>query len=216
MFHSISITATFRILQPDNDDFKKKIELIEKLLFSATVSCNWQFNQLRWNRRVERFGACAGVGRAMQQQWWKQQRSPGGVRSRGLGRLPLEQRWWTVVRGLSVLSAVARPLAVQTHVHLRLVLRQAGQVSDVPQPDQKLLLHSRRGVHAAWEGGEPVQTKTKRHQPRTLPLAPRLERPAHRLPWICTIETAVPPMQMKNSNFPTCKSRLHDAGFGWS
>lgn len=55
-----------------------------------------------------------------------------------------DHRPGTVVRRVPILPAVQSPVAVPPHVHMRIVLRQAGDVPDVPQSDQELLLRAQR------------------------------------------------------------------------
>jgi len=66
-----------------------------------------------------------------------------GCRS-GQQRRQLEHRPGTTVRRVPILPAVQSPVAVPPHMHMRIVLRQAGDVPDVPQSDQELLLRAQR------------------------------------------------------------------------
>lgn len=66
-----------------------------------------------------------------------------GCRS-GQRRWQLEHQPGTVVRRVPILPAVQSPAAVPPHVYMRIVLRQAGDVPDVPQSDQELLLRAQR------------------------------------------------------------------------
>jgi len=50
----------------------------------------------------------------------------------------------TTLRRVPILPTVQSPVAVPPHVHMRIVFRQAGDVPNVPQPDQELLLRAQR------------------------------------------------------------------------
>jgi len=67
-----------------------------------------------------------------------------GCRSGQRRRRRLDHWPGTIVRRVSILPAVQSPVAVPPHVHMRIVLRQAGDVPDVPQSDQELLLRAQR------------------------------------------------------------------------
>jgi len=48
------------------------------------------------------------------------------------------------MRRMPILPTVQSPVAMPSHVHMRILLRQAGDLPDVPQSDQELLLRAQR------------------------------------------------------------------------
>lgn len=53
----------------------------------------------------------------------------------------MEHSGGAVMRRLPIFPPVACSVAVQAHVHLRLLFREARPVSHVQKPDKELLLH---------------------------------------------------------------------------
>lgn len=88
------------------------------------------------------------------------------------GQQQLHFRPGAAVRRVPVLPAVPGPVAVPSHVHMRLVLREAGHVPDVPQSDQELLLRAHGGLSGRLRAG-PGEDGRVGQATGVLPVGPR-------------------------------------------